>query len=336
VWHHAGVDPLTVLEFIRDEKGVWTLPPERLEDLAREFPAVRFRSPRDRGEADRALPEADVVFGWAVNPQNFASAARLRWIHVSAAGVGPLLFPALVESPVVLTNGRGLHGAAMAEHTLGVILAFARKLHRARDAQHERRWRQNELWLEPPGFVSLADSTLGLVGLGAVGCEVATRARALGMRVIAVRRHPAADPAPAHEQWGTERLGDLLGRADWVVLVPPLTDATRGMIGRDQLARMRPGAVLVNLGRGGLVDEPALIEALEHGTIAGAALDVASREPLDPESPLWRLPQVILTPHISGLGARYWERAIEMFARNLRSFVAGRPLENVVDKRAGY
>ncbi len=302
LWHDGRVESLTVLEFIRDQEAVWNLPRRLVEDLEREFPAVRFVSPRDRAEADHRLPDADVVLGWAVRAANFARAKRLRWIQVTAAGVGPMLFPELVESPVLLTNGRGLHGAAMAEHTLGVMFAFVRKLHLARDAQRERRWTQLELWREPPPFGELAGSTLGLVGFGSVGTAVGVRARALGLTVIALRRHPAPDPAPAHEQWGVERLPDLLARADWLVLAAPHTAETRGLIGRAELARMKPGAILINLGRGALVDQAALLEALEHGRIAGAALDVFEHEPLDTESRLWRLPQVIVTPHISGLG----------------------------------
>jgi phosphoglycerate dehydrogenase-like enzyme len=276
-----------------------------------------------------------VVLGWAVKPENFARAERLRWIQVTAASVAGLLFPALVESEVVITNGRGLHAVSMAEHTIGVILAFARKLHLARDAQRDAHWAQDELAGGAP-FRDLAGATLGLVGLGTIGRAVAERARALGMRVLAVRRHPAADPDPAHEQWGTDRLPELLERSDVVVLAPPLTAATRGMIGREELGRMRPDALLVNLGRGPLVDEAALIEALERSRIAGAALDVFDSEPLPSSSPLWRMPQVILTPHVSGLGPRLWERGMELFARNLAAYREGRPLENVVDKRAGY
>ena len=328
--------PLTVLEYIRDRDAVWNLPAELLGRLRDSFPEVNFLSPPDRAAADAAIPRADVVFGWATTPENFASAARLRWIHVSAAGVGPLLFPAMVESDVVLTNGRGLHSVAMAEHTLGVILAFTRKLHLARDAQRDRRWTQRDLWSGAPGYGELAGTTLGLVGLGAVGGALATRARALGVEVIAVRRHPAASPAPADAQWGGERLGELLERADWLVLATPLTAETRGMIGAAELRRMKASAVLINLGRGALVDEGALIEALRAGRLAGAALDVFEHEPLPDSSPLWEMPQVIVTPHVSGLGPRYWERAVEMFARNLRAFTRGEPLENVVDKRAGY
>ena len=325
-----------MLEFIRDPEAVWNLPRRLVEDLEREFPAVRFLAPRDRTDADQSLPEADIVLGWAVRPGNFARAKRLRWIQVTAAGVGPMLFPELIESPVVLTNGRGLHGAAMAEHAVGVMFAFVRKLHLARDAQRERRWIQRELWSEPPAFGELAGSTLGLIGFGSVGSAIAARARALGLTVIAVRRHPASDPAPAHEQWGVERMPELLERADWLVLAAPHTPETGGLIGRPELARMKPGAVLINLGRGALVDQAALLEALEHGRLAGAALDVFEHEPLDTESRLWNLPQVIVTPHISGLGPRYWERSVELFARNLRAFAMGEPLVNVVDKRAGY
>ena len=330
------VKPLTVIEFIRDQEGVWTLPARRIADLARRHPGVRFESPPDRAAAERLLPGADVVYGVLVDAENFHLARCLRWIHVSAAGVGSLLFPALAESEVVLTNGRGLHAISMAEHALGLMLAFARKLHLARDLQREHRWEQVGLWTEPPPFGQLAGGTLGLVGLGAVGSALAERSVALGMRVIAVRPHPARDPQPAHEQWGLARLPELLERADWVVLAAPHTDATRGLIGVAELARMRPGAVLVNLGRGSLVDEPALVAALRAGRIGGAALDVVRREPLAADSPLWDLPNVILTPHVSGLGPLYWERAVEQFAGNLERFIAGRTLLNVVDKRAGY
>jgi len=327
---------LRVLEFIRDEEAVWSLPAPAMERLCREFPDVAFDSPRDQAGVDRTLPEAEVVLGWAVRPENFRSAKRLRWVQVTAAGVGHMLFPEMVESDVVVTNGRGIHAVAMAEHTIGVILAFVRKLHLARDEQHRKRWTQKELWAGSPAFGELGGRTLGLVGLGSVGEEIAVRARALGLGVIAVRKHPRPGPGPADEQWGPKRLGDLLARADFVVLAAPLTAETRGLIGREQLARMKPEAILINLGRGGLVDEEALIAALGEGRIAGAALDVFREEPLPASSPLWEMPQVIVTPHVSGLGPRYWERAMDLFARNLHAWRAGEPLINVVDKRAGY
>jgi phosphoglycerate dehydrogenase-like enzyme len=336
LWHHAGMSALRVLEFVRGRDGVWSLPRRFVDDLRREFPSVRFDSPADEAEVARALPEADVVVGWAVTPENFASARRLRWIQVTAAGVGSLLFPALIESPVVVTNGRGLHAVAMAEHTLGVMLAFVRRLHLARDAQAARRWAQEELYADGTGFSELGGTTMGLVGFGAVGRAIAERASLLGVEVLVVRRHPVSAPGPAREQWGPERLPELLGRSDWIVLAAPLTGETRGLIDREALTRVRPGAVLINLGRGKLVEETAVIEALVAGRLAGVALDVFAEEPLPSASPLWSMPQAIVTPHVSGFGPRYWERSVELVRRNLRAYLSGAPLENVVDKRAGY
>jgi phosphoglycerate dehydrogenase-like enzyme len=327
---------LRVLEYVRDKLAVWNLPAERLADLQRGFPGVEFVSPRDQAAADQELPSVDVVYGWAVRPHNFGSAKRLRWIHLSAAGVGPQLFPEMVESQVLLTNGRGLHAVSMAEHTLAVLFALARKLNLARDAQIERRWTQNELWGGTPAFLEITGSSLGLIGLGAVGGAIATRARALGMTVRAAVRKPREDPAPAHEVWPISRLPELAAISDWLVLAAPHTRATTGILSREVIARLRPQALVVNVGRGALVDEPALIEALEQGRIGGAALDVFAEEPLPSQNPLWRFPNVIVTPHVSGLGPRYWERATGMFADNLRAFLEGRPLANVVDKREGY
>jgi len=327
---------LRVLEYVRYDDGVWNLPSTLVEGLAQRFPQVHFDIPGSRAEADSLLPEADIVLGFAVRPDNFAMARRLRWIHATAAGVGGLLFPELVKSDVVLTNARGLHARSMAEHALGVMLAFTRKLHWSRDAQSARRWDAVPQEHEAPAFGQLAGATLGLVGFGHVGRGIAELARALGMRVIALRRHPSPSPEPAHQQWGTERLAELLAVSDWVVLCAPATRETRGLIGARELACMRPHARLINLGRGALVDEPALIEALAAGRIAGASLDVFAEEPLPPTSALWGMREVILTPHVSGFGPRYWERALEQFETNLRHHLAGEPLVNVVDKQAGY
>jgi phosphoglycerate dehydrogenase-like enzyme len=325
-----------VLEWVRFPNGVWNLPRELARSLANGVPGVEVWCPETREEVESLLPEADVVLGFAVRSDNFVRAARLRWIHCTAASVTGVLFPALVESDVLVTNARGLHGDAMAEHALSMMLAFTRKLHHARDSQRAHDWAQVAQWSESPPIGSLAGATLGLVGLGAIGSALATRARALGMHVIAVRKHPTADPAPADEQWPAVRLPDLLAVSDWVVLVAPHTVETNGMIGARELARMKPGARLVNLGRGALVDEPALVEALRSGRLAGAALDVFAEEPLPAASPLWDMREVIVTPHTSGLAPRYWERAMQQFDDNLRRWLAGEPLRNMVDKRAGY
>ena len=330
------MEGLRVLEWIRHRDGIWNMPPEEIARLNAEFPSVTILSPPTREASDALLPEADIVLGFAVREDNFARAKRLRWIHSTAAGVEWILFPELVRSDIALTCSRGLHAVSIAEHTLGVMLAFARQLHLSRDAQRERRWSQSAQWEAGPGFAQLQGGTVGIVGFGHIGRAIGERCRALGMHVLAVRRHPAADPAPAHEQWGSDRLAELLERSDWVVLAAPHTGETRGMIGAAELARMQPSARLLNIGRGALVDERALIAALESGRLAGAGLDVFEQEPLPDASPLWALPQVIASPHVSGLGPDYWARASEVFARNLRLWLAGRPLENVVDKQAGY
>lgn len=327
---------LRVLEYVRYDDGVWNLPSFHVEAMARRFPDVRFDVPADRAEADALLPKADVVLGFAVRRDNFASARNLKWIHATAAGVGGVLFPELVDSQVVLTNARGLHARSMAEHTLAVMLSFVRKLHWSRDAQQARRWDAVPQERESPVFGELAGATVGLVGFGHVGRAIAQVVRALGMRVIAVRRCPASDPSPADEQWGIERLHDMLAESDWVVLCAPHTSATRGLIGAAELARMPAHARLVNLGRGALIDEAALIAALQEGRIAGASLDVFAEEPLPADSALWGMREVIVTPHVSGFGPRYWERAMDQFGANLQRYLARESLENVVDKRAGY
>ena len=330
------MSPLTVLESVRDPAGIWNLPAERLAETASRFPDVRFIRAESREQADEALPSADVVLGFCVRPGNLASAGRLRWVHATAAGVGGMLFPAFVESDVLLTNARGLHATSMGEQALGLMLALERRLHRARDAQRERRWVQAELAADTPPMGELAGRTLGLVGFGEVGRAIARRARAFEMEVLAIRRRPGHPPEPAHAQWPPERLPELLARADWLVLVPPLTKETDRLLDAAAFARMKPGARLLNLGRGGLVEEEALIAALRSGALAGAALDVFAEEPLPASSPLWDMPEVLITPHSAGHGPRYWERALAQFERNLRRFQTGEPLENRVDKRAGY
>jgi len=336
MWQAAGMERVTVLESVRDASGVWDLPAGLLAESAARFPDVRFVRAESAEHASQVLPEADIVLGWAARESAWDAARRLRWVHLTSAGVGGQLYPAFVESDVVLTNARGLHAVSMSEHALGLMLALERRLHIARDAQRERRWVQDALVTGTPEIGELSGRTLGLVGLGEVGRAIARRARAFDMRVIAVRRHPQQPADPAHEQWEPGRLPELLERADWLVLVPPLTPATRGLLDRAAFARLKPGARLVNLGRGALIDEPAMIDALLSGRLAGAALDVCALEPLPATSRLWELPEVLITPHVAGQAPRYFERAMAQFEGNLRRFLAGEPLVNVVDKRAGY
>ncbi len=290
-------------------------------------PEVEVRVVR-RDEAGPHLPDAEVLLSWMVPDGWVEQARRLRWVHVTSAGVDHLLGGALWRSEVVITNSRGVHATPLAEHVLGWLLMFARNLHVHLHHQRQRRWQREE-------GGQLSGSTVGILGLGSVGQEVARLCKACGARVVGMRRRP--EPvAYVDRVVGPEGLREVLEESDYVVLALPLVPSTRGLVGREQLAWMKPDAVLVNVGRGGLVDEGALVEALRAGRLRGAALDTFACEPLPPESPLWELPNVLMSPHVAGSFRGYMDRVVAVFCDNLTRYLAGEPLRNVVDREAGY
>jgi phosphoglycerate dehydrogenase-like enzyme len=311
----------------------WTIPVDQVDRLRRTFPQATVVDAPSREARLRELPDADVAFLSQLQPDEFAAAARLRWIQSPAAGVAGLLFPELRDSGVILTNARGIHGDAMAEHVIGLAIVLFRQIHVAIRSQ------ERHVFHKPPqaAFRMLRGRVCGVVGLGSIGTAVAERSAALGMDVIAVRRR-TSEPRPACVSlvYPPSELVALLGRSDVVVLTAPLTGDTRGLIGTAELHEMRPGAVLVNVARGKLVKEGELAAELSRGTIAGAALDVFEHEPLSPDSPLWDLPNVVITPHTSAFRDDYWTLAVDLFASNLRRFERGEALANLVDKHAGY
>jgi phosphoglycerate dehydrogenase-like enzyme len=324
---------MDVLVAIFSSTAAWNIPTTAVEDLRRRFPAVRFLHAGDEEGMTRLIGTAEIAFTSVLTPAAFAAAPRLRWVHSPAAGVGSMLFPAMRESGVMLSNSRGMNAAAVAEHALMLMLAAARRLPEAVRAQDDRRWIASEL----SGLPSLRGRTLLIAGLGAVGRELAVMAGGLGMRILATTRElERPSPDGVAEVHDPSALASLLPAADFVVLAAPLTAETRGLIGARELALMKPSAWLVNVARGKLVDEHALTDALARGAIAGAALDVVEHEPLAPSSPLWSMPNVILTPHIAGFRQGYWEAATEVFAANLRRYLNGEAVANIVDKRAGY
>jgi phosphoglycerate dehydrogenase-like enzyme len=319
--------------------ALWNYPGAQAERLRARAASlgVRLVVAPDEVPLAAGLEEADVLFGRGLDAESLPRARRLAWNQAHTVGVLGLLFPELVESPVVVTNTRGVLAVPMAEHLLGLLLALTRKLHLARDAQLRGHWSQEELAGQDPPLDELAGKTLGVVGLGGVGTALAARASALGMRVLGVRRHPGGPPPPGvDEVRGEDELNWLLTESAVVANCLPHTPRTRDFFGPAQFARMRPGAYFLNVGRGSTVDEAALAFALVNGHLAGAGLDVTAEEPLPPESPLWSLPQVLLTPHVAGFSPRFWESITDFFAHNLERFLDGRPLLNVVDKRAGY
>jgi len=326
---------MQILVSIHSEFQVWNIPAEHVARLRRDFPAHTFLYAADDEEALTMVSEADVAFSSQIGREHVLAGSRLRWIHSPAAGVGGLLFPDLVNSPIVITNSRGMSADTMAEHVLAVTLALFRNLPLAVRRQSQRVWAQDEISVL--GNRTLEHSRVLVVGLGAIGSGVARRMAALGARVTGIRRRVDAPRVPGvSEVLAPADLRAALPNADVVVIAAPHTRATRGLIGANELAAMNPGAVLVNVSRGRLVDESALASALSARRIGGAALDVFEHEPLPENSPLWNLPNVLITPHTSGFRLDHWDAATDLFAENLRRFETGEPLLNVVDKERGY
>jgi phosphoglycerate dehydrogenase-like enzyme len=295
---------------------------------------VRYVTGAARADFSGApAPDAILVcsMGRAAIEPVLALAPGVRWIHSRAAGLDSVLFPALVESDVPLTNGRGVFSASLAEFAIASLLYFARDFPRLLRNQRRARWEA----FEP---LDLAGRTLGVVGYGDIGRAVAERAHRLGMRVVALRRRPALSRADAwvEETLAADQLLTLMRRADDVVVATPLTEATRGLVGEDAICAMRLGAVFVNLGRGPVVDEAALARALAAGRLRGAALDVFETEPLPAASPLWALDNVLVSPHCADNTPGWLEAAMRAFLANLERFRRGERLLNVVDKRLGY
>jgi phosphoglycerate dehydrogenase-like enzyme len=337
--------PLTILVGIYSPFVAWNIPAGHVERLRREFPRHLFLHALTDEESLGLISRAHVAFMAALRPTQFQAATELRWVHSPAAGLGGMLFPEMVQSHVVMTNSRGISAGTIAEHVIAVTLVLFRKLPLALRSQAAREWAQNTVLAEPP-IRTIAGAQALVVGLGSIGMATARLLAAFGARVTGIRRHPARTTDRATDAPSVERIAapddlmHLLPDADIVVLAAPQTADTRGMIAAPQLAAMRRDAVLVNVSRGRLVDETALAAALsapeDSRRIGGAALDVFEHEPLPLSSPLWTLPNVVITPHMAGFRPDHWDAVTDLFADNLRRFEAGAALRNVVDKRGGY
>lgn len=282
-----------------------------------------------------AAPQAHVLLGREARREIlqavFRLAKRLEWVHSLSAGVNEYLFAELIESPAPLTNSRGVFSRSLAEFAIGAALFFAKDFRRMVTQQEAGVWERFDV-------EELFGKVMGIVGYGDIGHAVAARARDFGMRVLAVRRRPQlseSDPY-AEEVLPVERLPELMARSDYVVVAAPLTPETRGLIGEAELRAMKPTAVLINIGRGPTVVEPALVGALEENRIRGAALDVFDQEPLPADHPFYRLKNVLLSPHCADHTPGWEEAAMELFLDNFERFRRGQPLRNLVDKRLGY
>ncbi len=290
----------------------------------------------DRPEAfEQTAPDADAILSWFAPCELvecvLAMAPRVRWIHSASAGVESLLIPAIVERAVTLTNARGAYSAALGEFVLAAMLFFAKDLRRMVRSQAAGQW-------DPFEVEMLKGSVLGIVGYGDIGRAVAARAHPFGMRIFALRRRPElcqGDPL-LERAFPNERLHEMLAASDYVAAALPLTAETHGLIGVPELSAMKPSAVLINVGRGPVIDEPALVRSLEEKRIRGAALDVFEHEPLPEGHPFYRLENVLLSPHCADHTTGWLERSMELFLENFERFREGEPLKNVVDKRLGY
>ncbi len=302
-------------------------------------------------ELREAVRDADIYLGFGVPPALPREAPGLKWIHSGAAGVGSVLTPEMRESPVLFTNSKGIHGPPMGDTALAMILHFARGLDFGVAGKAAGRWNTEPYYASDHPLRELTQSTVGVFGFGGVGREVANRVLALGSSVLAYDREPeafsreggasverAVAPSPPSLRClsGEDGFDRLLRESDFLVLTAPETGETRGKLDAHALARMKPSAVLINLSRGNLVVEKALVDALRAGRLRGAGLDVFWQEPLPVGHPLWALPNVLLTPHVSAVSPGFWRRQTDLIKENLRRYFGGEPLLNLVDKEAGF
>jgi phosphoglycerate dehydrogenase-like enzyme len=292
-------------------------------------PGVEVVAVTDRHKGIQLADRAEIMVGWNVPREAVQRSKRLRWIHSTAAGVDQLLYPEILERNILITTSSGIH-QPLVEHVFAMLLAFVRRLHIAVRNQQERKWdRARVAGGEVRGL------TIGVLGLGSIGAEVAEKAAVFGMRVIGTKRTPA--PVPHVDRvYPPDALPDVLAQSDVIVIALPLTEETRGLLGASEFRMMKPEAIVINIGRGSIIQEAALVRALQERWIGGACLDVFEREPLPADSPLWAMENVILTPHVSGGWPGYLDAAVPLFCENLARYLRGAPLLNLVDRSRGY
>lgn len=295
-------------------------------------PNARFVVASTDEDKRREIEDAEAFFGFGLKPEMISKARNLRWIQFSSVGVESILSPELLNSDITLTNARGATAINISEHVMSLILAFARTLHISIVNQTNKFW---ENFRNLP-VLEISGDTLGIIGLGNIGLQVAKRAHAFDMRILAVDPTQTEKPDYVESLWKMDRLHDLLGQSDFVAICCPLTPQTKGMIGAPEFRAMKPTAILITIGRGQIINQSALIEALRTQEIAGAGLDVTDPEPLPQDSPLWEMDNVIITPHHAGASPKSWARIFNLFCENLRRFVAEEPLINIVDQARGY
>ena len=314
----------------------WRPKPAMAEAIRKRWPEMRVLHLPNYDGLPKELPDTDIFVGYSLRAEQLKAARKLKWIHSTAAGVAQLMYPELRDSGIMVTNPSGIFSVPMAEHTMGLLLALARNFPDSVRQQDAARWAQQELWDKPQHLTEINGKLLLIAGYGSIGREVAKRAKAFGMRVWGVTRSGEGERTHTDKIFPVAKLHEALPEADYVLIAAPETPETRHLIGAAEIAKMKRGARLINVGRGSLLDEAAMLRALESGALGGAAIDVAKLEPLPAESPLWKAPNLLITPHTSGVSDRLWDRQTAVLIDLLESWFDGRELFNRVDFARGY
>jgi phosphoglycerate dehydrogenase-like enzyme len=314
----------------------WRPKPVLAESIRARYPEMRVLHLPNYDTLPQELPDTNIFVGYSLRSEQLVYARQLQWIHSTAAGVAQLMYAELRQSGITVTNASGIFSVPIAEHTMGLILALARNFPDSVRYQDQAKWSVQDLWNKPQQLTEINGSVLLIVGYGSIGRELARHAHTFGMRIWGVARSGKGDIAPAEKILPVSQLGEALPHADYVVIAAPETAETKHMIGAEQIQRMKRGARLINVARGSLLDETALIRALEAGTLSGAALDVVGTEPLRADSPLWRAPNLFITPHTSAISERLWIRETELLMKLLDEWFSGKELSNRVDFVRGY
>jgi phosphoglycerate dehydrogenase-like enzyme len=337
---------------LNDQRPVWRQPPWFAQEIRAALPsdwelAVLDTPSEGTGDGStrvhpavlEAVADARVYMGFGIAEEVLLAGPELGWVHSGSAGVTSSLTPEMLRRRgLIFTNTAGVHGPPMAEAVLGMILYFFRGFDFAVRSQRQARWDTDPFYAAHAPLRELSESTVGIIGLGGVGAEVAGRCHALGARTLGLRRTGDAGPDGVEVLRGDDGFRRILAESDAVVITTPDTPETRGLMDAHALAGMKEGAILVNVARGSVVDEEALVAALRNGGLRGAGLDVFANEPLPEDSPLWAMPNVLITPHVSPVTRHFWRREADVILHNLRCFLEGRTgkMRNVVDREAGY
>jgi phosphoglycerate dehydrogenase-like enzyme len=314
----------------------WRPKPLVAEALRKRWPEMCVVHLPDYDKLPEELPDTDIFVGYSLRAKQLQDAKKLKWLHSTAAGVAQLMYPELRDSGIMVTNPSGVFSVPMAEHTMGLLLALARNFPDSVRQQDRAIWSQQDLWDKPQHLAEVNGQVLLIVGYGSIGRELAKRAKAFEMRVWGVTRSGEGDGSYVEKIFSAAQLHEALPEADYVVVAAPETADTKNLIGAREISKMKRGARLINVSRGSLLDEKEFVSALEKGVLAGAAIDVAETEPLPADSPLWRAPNLFITPHTSALSDRLWQRQAALLVALLERWFDGREMFNRVDLTRGY